>query len=110
MDLEEGLVYLQEFMRKKPTLLVGTGLSLSMGLPGMSQLLAHLEVRIPQLCDGNNAIYSEWLSCLELIHEHGFEEGLNKITICDELLEFIVNETADLVQIKDLEAHYSIPN
>jgi len=110
MNFEDGVIHLQEFIRTRPMIIVGTGLSLSMGLPGMSQLLEHLEKRIPELSQGNTAIHEEWKSCLDLIHKYGFEEGLNQITICDELLELITNETADLVQIKDLQAFQSIPN
>lgn len=109
MNFEEGLVYIQDFIRKRPIIIVGTGLSLSMGLPGMKQLLEHLETRIPKLSNGNNAISTEWDSCLKVIKEFGFEEGLNKITICNELLELIIDETAQLVHLKDLEALHSIP-
>lgn len=110
MNFEDGLIHLQGFIRKRPMLIVGTGLSLSMGLPGMGQLLEHLERKIPELSNGNSSISEEWESCVKLIKELGFEEGLNEITICDELLELIVNETAELVHTKDLEAFRSIPN
>lgn len=109
MNFEEGLLHLQDFIRKKPTIIVGTGLSLSMRLPGMSELLEHLKFMIPQRCNENRELLSEWDDCIKLIEQHGFEDGLNKITICDELLDFIILETARIVQRKDSEAHKLIP-
>jgi len=108
MNFEDGLIHIQEFMRKKPIIIVGTGLSLSMGLPGMWQLLEHLKVSIPRLCT-TSTISTEWERCIELIDKHGFEDGLNKLTICEELLDHIINETANLVHEKDIEAFYKIP-
>ncbi|MFJ9501893.1 SIR2 family protein [Brevibacillus centrosporus] len=109
MNFEEGLIHLQSFIRKKPLIIVGTGLSLAMGLPGMGELLQHLKIRIPLHCKKNPQLHSEWESCVRLIDEFGFEDGLNKITICDSLLEHIIDETASLVQLRDIEAYKRIP-
>ncbi|MGD6854486.1 SIR2 family protein [Bacillus infantis] len=100
-DFDEGLIHLQGFLKKSPMLVVGTGLSLSMGLPGMGELLTHLKKRIPLSC--TMVQLEEWENCLTLIDQHGFEEGLGKITVSDNLLNQIVNETADLVGAKDSE-------
>lgn len=108
MNFEDGVKQLQEFIRTRPIILVGTGLSISMGLPGMKELLQYLANRIPELCKDNVTLYSEWQSCMKLIDLHGFEEGLSQVTISDELLEIITNETAEFVQQHDLQIYKSI--
>lgn len=109
MNFEEGLIHLQDFIRKKPLIIVGTGLSLSMGLPGMRELLEHLKEKLPQLCQEDVSLSSEWSTCIELIEQFGFEEGLNKTTVSDGLLDHIIIETAEIVQRKDIEAYKLIP-
>jgi hypothetical protein len=108
--LEDGLAELQHFMRKRPLIIVGTGLSLSMGLPGMAELLDHLQVRIPQLCDSAPGLAEEWERCAGLIRLYGFEEGLGKTTVSDPLLKLIVEETAILVGTRDLDTLRRLPS
>lgn len=88
-------MHLQRFLKKNPLLIVGSGLSVSMGLPGMWELLNHLKDKIPLNCSTKEK--EEWHECLILIEEHGFEEGLGKVSVSSGLLSKIVNETASLV-------------
>jgi hypothetical protein len=76
MDKDEVLAKLQEFLRTKPMLLIGTGLSVSMGLPGMGELTACLKSEIPAKCGGNATLLGEWAECLKNIDAYGLEEGL----------------------------------
>lgn len=104
MDYEsEGLELLQTFMRTRPTLIIGSGLSVSMGLPGMGELLDHLIKKIPQHFSPGSVVIGEWEDCLKLIRDYGFEEGLTKITITEELLSIIVDETGQLIEQHDRE-------
>jgi hypothetical protein len=100
-DVDEGLMLLQQFLKKKPTIIVGTGLSLSMGLPGMWELLSYLKEKIP--IDTTNQELEEWETCLTYIDQYGFEEGLGKVTVSEGLLKKIVDKSAGLVGNKDIE-------
>lgn len=100
-DFDEGIIHIQKFLRQKPIIIVGTGLSLSMGLPGMGELLTCLKSKLPISCTTDEL--EEWEKCLDLIEKYGFEEGLGKITIRESLLMKIVDETVCLVGQRDEE-------
>jgi hypothetical protein len=95
VEYEEGLILLQDFVKKRPLILVGSGLSVSMGIPGMGELLERLTERLPNIL--SKKALSEWNECLELIKEKGFEEGLLEKRISMELLVEIISETADFI-------------
>lgn len=107
IDINDGLIKIQDFIRKRPVLIVGSGLSISMGLPGMDELLDYLKNKIPTLC--NDEQIEEWENCLELIEKYGFEEGLGKLTISNILLEYIIKETAHFVGERDRIFATNIP-
>lgn len=99
LEYEDGLIVFQEFIKKRPLVIVGSGLSISMGIPGMGQLLERLEERLPQKIDTNEL--SEWHDCLNLIKKLGFEEGLLKKNISENLLLQIIFETANFIESFD---------
>jgi SIR2-like domain len=101
LDNMEFLEILQEFMRKKPIVIVGSGLSMSMGLPGMDKLLKHLKLRIPTYYRFFPNIEKEWGHCVKLIDAYGLEEGLGKTKINEKLLSIILDETASMVEKED---------
>jgi SIR2-like domain len=103
VNYEEGLILLQDFIKKRPLIIVGSGLSISMGIPGMGKLLDHLEEKLPTILEEKENI--EWSESLELIRELGFEEGLLKKNISSNLLLHIIEETAKLIEIYDNEFH-----
>ncbi len=103
LELAEGLTWLQEFIRTKPTLLVGTGLSMAMGLPGMDELHNHLKTSVPGACNGDSGLLAEWAGCSVLISNHGLEGGLARTTVSSALLNLIVGETAAFVESRDVE-------
>jgi len=107
-SFDEALSRLQEFIRKRPSLLVGTGLSISMGLPGMGELTEFLKAEIPKQCCENRNMQKEWETCIGLIEEHGLEDGLGKVQVTTELLELIIETTATLVDINDAELRKKI--
>lgn len=104
MELSEGLLILQNFVKKKPIIIVGTGLSLSMGLPGMQALLEYLIKNIQE-----DSVMEEWNECLELIKSYGFEDGLGKKRVSEGLLSIIIKYTAELLDIEDEKFSSEIP-
>ena len=101
MDADEVFTKLQDFLRTKPILLIGTGLSVSMGLPGMRELTECLKNEMPAKCDGSASLLAEWVKCLKSIDAYGLEEGLGKHEVCPELLNLIVETTATCIESKD---------
>lgn len=99
MNADEGLIKIQELLKKNPTLVVGTGLSIPMGLPGMEELLEYLKDKLPSVCSKEAVL--EWEDCLDYIEQYGFEEGLGKYRVSKDLLEKIVMVTSELVEYKD---------
>ncbi|OPG16959.1 SIR2 family protein [Ferroacidibacillus organovorans] len=108
MNVDEGLQELQRFLRTKPIVLVGTGLSMSMGLPGMPELLTHLRQTIPDVFSGDTATLAQWASCLELIDKHGFEGGLGRVHLSDNLLKAVIQEAVRLVRPSDQKFGHSL--
>jgi hypothetical protein len=99
LEYEDGLILLQQFIKKRPIVIAGSGLSISMGIPGMGQLLEYLKERLPQKIDSNEL--REWNDCLLIIAEKGFEEGLLEKGISDNLLLHIILETANFIESYD---------
>lgn len=100
-ELNMVLESLQAFMRYRPSLVVGTGLSMSMGLPGMAELQAHLSKAIPPMCR-DDRIRAEWDACSAHIAQNGLEAGLLEAPAHQELLGLIVRQTASFVRERDL--------
>lgn len=101
MEFNEGLLMLQEINRLHPLLLVGTGLSVSMGIPGMAKLANWLSDRVPlRLSDTPNLLH-EWCESEQAIRACGLEQGLAEKPVSDPLLEIIVDETYSLIDRHD---------
>jgi hypothetical protein len=99
-DIEDLLSKLQSFMRTKPIFLIGSGLSISMGLPGMSALQQELKKRVPCL-ENFEQFSTEWEKCSQLIDKYGLEDGLSKGNISSDLLNVIVEATGDFIEDED---------
>jgi SIR2-like domain len=108
LNYEEGLILLQDFIKKRPLIIVGSGLSISMGIPGMGGLLNHLSSTFPRKLSPDELV--EWDSCLESINQYGFEEGLLRNKVTSNLLFRIVNETAEFIESFDENFHGKIHN
>jgi len=102
-DTDEVLAKLQEFLRTKPILLIETGLSVSMGLPGMGELTECLKSDMPKRCEGNSKLIDEWNACLASIEAYGLEDGLGRCTVSQELLNLIIETTAICIDQKDTQ-------
>jgi len=101
MEIDEILAKLQDFLRTRPMLLIGSGLSVSMGLPGMGELTMCLKSQLPKECAGNTVLLNEWTKCLISIEAYGLEDGLGKCTVSQELLKIIIETTALCIEVKD---------
>lgn len=101
MEFNEGLLMLQEINRLHPLLLVGTGLSVSMGIPGMAKLADWLSDRVPKRLTDSPELLHEWCESEHAIHAHGLEQGLAERPVSGSLLEIIVDETYFLIDNHD---------
>lgn len=106
---EEYLIRIQDFMKSHPTIIVGTGISISMGLPGMASLQKHLESFINSKIK-NPKIIKEWELILPDINKYGLEKGLSENMISDELLEIIIDESFTCIETHDTKLLDSILN
>ena len=95
MDAVDFKIACQNVFRKNPVVIVGTGLSVSMKIPGMKELQAHLIESLPSII--KNGLLDEWQTCTESIKSHGLEAGLSKVQVSTELLTHIVNISADYI-------------
>lgn len=53
MNIDSIKLHLQNFFTNNPTVLIGSGLSLGEGIPGMKTLGEHLNTTIPKLVSGD---------------------------------------------------------
>jgi len=92
MDLSDFLIELQKYLRLEPTLIIGTGLSCSVGLPGMTHLSAYLNTNInSHTC--NIDIVDEWRSIYSDVLKNGLEAALLSKTVSTKLLDEIIKLT-----------------
>lgn len=105
MELEDIFKRVQEIMRKKPLLLVGTGGSIPYGIPGMDKLCEHLKEELSPIFAGDPS----WNAFLqELDNGNGLESALLKVTLPDEIQTRILYATWNLVSEADLKLFRSL--
>lgn len=108
MDLDQEQLYseVQELFRKGLVIIVGSGASSALGLPGMTDLAAHLRENVP------NEITARSLSCLpqwtpisELLEQgQGLEDALADGVSSDELADLIAEQIATCISGKEMHA------
>jgi len=102
MKLEELKLYLQQYLTDGVVLIVGSGLSASVGLSTMPQLAAYLSNKIPSLLTPNTT--DDWKAIGQLLEGgEDLESALNRIEIKPELEELIVELTAKLMAEGELQ-------
>jgi hypothetical protein len=91
---------IQNFFRKTPVLLIGSGFSCGYGLPGMKDLAGHLVNTIGNQLATNEA-KTAWTQVIDAVKDN-LEAGLNNIPLgssaCAEIVSAIRSETARLIQ------------
>ncbi len=96
MDVHKLKLDLQRHFTDGLVTIVGSGLSCAEGLPGMAPLGAHLNCRIPLLCD-NEADSDLWTILSKKIPELGLEAAFLQHPPSPTLEKHIASETAKLI-------------
>ena len=92
-----------------PKLIVGTGLSASFGVPGMSKLSTQLEKNLSRHPD--STIRDLWLKKADDVKQYGLEEGLKSLAPTEErLVEEIRKVTAAFILQEEEKLHKQIAN
>ena len=99
LDIEKFSKLLQNYLEKKPLLIIGSGLSIPHGIPSMSELSKKL---IEEMDDSLKEI-RQWGNFKENLKKfNNLEEALQESTIDEELNNKIVAETWKIINEKDL--------
>jgi hypothetical protein len=93
---------LQEHFTDGLAIIIGSGLSVGEGLPGMWDLGKQLKEEVPKRLKSTNETWNRILELLEA--DVNLEEALTKAVPDKEVEEHIVNVTADFIQEKEKEA------
>lgn len=96
MDENEILLALQDFLRKRPVILAGSGLTIPLGLPSMGALAKELDNHLS--VDATHK--EEWSKYSEDINL-GLEAALLKHQVSDDILKRIIDITGDFIDGKD---------
>lgn len=96
MDIDAIKIHLQQFFTNSPTVLIGSGLSLSEGISGMGALGEHLNLTIPELINGE--LVNEWDIISKKLKEGvGLEDAMGFLKDESELIPLIIRHTAELI-------------
>lgn len=102
MDIDQLKKHIQQHLTDGLVTIVGTGLSIAEGVPGMAKLRDHLMSTVPEHATGT--LPEEWEPIAEYLKQDlSLENALLKKTLSDELQCLIVELTAQL--ILDAEHH-----
>ena len=94
---------IQDFFQDQTVTIVGSGLSLAEGIPGMGKLASHLNSRMPSLITSPEDD-ARWKAIShELDSGAGLEMALQKVKPTPTLEELIRTETANLIGSADIE-------
>lgn len=96
MDENEILLSLQDFLRKRPVILAGSGLTIPLGLPSMGALAEELDKNL----SADATHQEEWSKYSEDV-KLGLEAALLKHQVSDAILKSIIDITGDFIDGKD---------
>lgn len=103
MNKEEIFKTIQEYTTDVPLILIGTGVSIPVGIPGMAELAQYL-------LDNLNSKYSSntnWIEISNKLENHiDLESALTSFRLDNELLSDIKRLTWELVSAADLKLFY----
>ena len=107
MDIGKIKKKLQEHFTDGLVTIVGSGLSMDAGLPGMEELGKHLVEVMQKRCNGKLA--QQWeLVAAKLKGGTALEEALEDIEIDNPILEQIIDVTAELMEAREREVLRSV--
>lgn len=102
LELSSVKRQLQDHLQEGLLLVVGTGLSIAEGIPGMWPLGAHLKTVIPpRLVSAPDPAWNDVVAALDA-GDH-LETAMSKTNLKDTTVDAIVEETAKLILEKELE-------
>ncbi len=100
MDKDKLYRLVQDYIRNTPMLLIGTGATIPMGIPGMGCLSDYIRSNLSDIYDGKK----EWESFVENLNSgKGLEEALTGITFSHAMLNSIRKCTWELINAADLK-------
>lgn len=98
MDFNAVIQFVQEQFTDGLVVVVGSGLSVAEGLPGMPELAGHLSSTASLLSASDMAL---WRKVEKEVHETGLEAALLKYAPTDSLENWIVDQTSRLLLVKE---------
>ncbi|CCZ27596.1 putative uncharacterized protein [Firmicutes bacterium CAG:194] len=104
-DIVEDIKQRNLSRNNMPKIIVGTGLSLVYGVPGMKELAVHLSKKFEQ--SSNEYLKQLWEKYSEKIKVNGLEAGLANVTE-NELVEAIKPITAQFILENEEKLHETI--
>lgn len=105
---EEVAGLAQRYLSEKPTLVLGSGASISLGLPGMSELGHFLLGEVETTNEEENAQWATFKECF--LEKEDLELALNEVHISESLLRQVIEKTWKLISDRDFFAYHQIVN
>ena len=108
MELDEIKKIIQDFFQENTVTIVGSGLSLAEGIPGMSELAAELQARIPALLSDpdDTAVWSKIST--DLSSNIGLEQALHNTKPTPAIEERIRKATAQYIGHAETRILYNL--
>lgn len=108
MDLDQEQIYseIQSLFRRGLVIVVGSGASSAMGLPGMAGLADHLQASIPEeIAARSLPCLPQWTPISELLKQGaGLEEALAAGVASEDLVELIATQIAVCISGQEVRA------
>ncbi len=103
MDFDALLKHLQDWTNKVPLVILGSGASVSFGLPSMWKLGEHLKKSISFADTDDQKQFNEFIIQLDVLRD--LELALHELRIRPDVLKEIIFKTWEIVNKHDLEAY-----
>jgi hypothetical protein len=100
---EQFYLDVQSFFKLNPKVFIGSGLSVSLGLPGMWSLKEYLKIEVPKAIGSNTELIKCWHDIIEKIELLGLESGLDSAVFNTAIVDIITRLTADLIHEHDIK-------
>lgn len=108
MDLDEAKRIIQDFFQENTVTIIGSGLSLAEGIPGMSALAAELQAKLPSLLSDSNDVATWSKISSDLFMGVGLEEALHNTRPTPTIEENIRKTTAQYIGNAETNVLYDI--
>lgn len=102
MDIKQVIELAQACLRQAPTVILGSGASVPVGIPGMGPLGNHLSASALPLTCQRDADQQAWLQFLERIRTRDLESALSEIQVTQPVLSHIVDTTWRFLNSADI--------